>query len=163
MTFANAAAANRPIVRGRGSHVPWACDLPSWGSENPQTPVRMPHAHRPKTTLIMQRPNVPLLLDAIQGIEDVFANHPGGRLDLVALETIDNHAYSIRILTRDPLCRETISYIQDHAHPYYSESGHLGYTQDGMSGLEHLRISLRTATTFLRTRIRQIAASTFEP
>jgi hypothetical protein len=94
--------------------------------------------------------------EAIDGIADVFARHPGGVFDPAALTRLDHYAYAVRIRTTDETCREKLGYLQDRAAVYFSGRGCEAYRSGRMSGAEYVRRELDEAVSALRARLREM-------
>jgi hypothetical protein len=97
-----------------------------------------------------------LVSEAIDGIADVFARHPGGVFDPAALTRLDHHAYTVRIRTTDETCREKLGDIQDRAAVYFSGRGCEAYRRGQMSGAEVVRREIDAAVSALRARFREM-------
>ena len=80
---------------------------------------------------------------AIDGIAEVFEQHPGGVFDPAALTKLDHHAYAVRIRTTDETCREKLGYIQDRAAVYFSRTGCEAYRGEIDEAVSALRARFR--------------------
>jgi hypothetical protein len=86
-------------------------------------------------------------------LTDIFRRHHGGAEDRVMLRQVEDLCRETSDAVDDALCRETLGSVADYAAQMFSDRKHRKWDQNGLPGVEFLRLQILHALDSLLSRI----------
>ena len=102
------------------------------------------------------RRNLVDALAALERIEAVFMQLPGGGASPSARQEAERWAYVLSLRSNDPFCREKASFLLAYSEDYFSDRRHAKYGVGSAQGLSVLRDRIFATIDSIRSRLRRI-------